>query len=155
MAARLRSVAALLSLFAFVVAAPSAAAANGGTSVPANPPTVLMGQDTGGVAAGPNVAPPKVAAPPKTKARAVMPTLTSFSLGATRFSDGQGLPVAFKMAGTTGAVRVKLGIYSGGHLRASFDLGRRSTGLAQHYTVSAASAKRLPAGSLILKLSGT
>jgi hypothetical protein len=144
-----RSLAVLLAGPALAAAAP-AMAASGGTSVPANPPAASSAP-TGGVAVGPNVVPPpRVAA----KKRAQMPTLTSFSVGASRFTDGGTLPVSFQMTGTTGAVRVKLGVYSGGKLAASFDLGRRSTGAMQRYTLSSASTRKLPGGSLILKLSG-
>jgi murein DD-endopeptidase MepM/ murein hydrolase activator NlpD len=143
-----RSVAVLPALLSLAAAAP-AVAATGGTSVPANPPSALS-TPAGGVAVAPNVAPP----PKVAKKRVQMPTLAAFSVGASRFTDGGTLPVSFRMAGTTGAVRVKLGVYSAGKLVASFDLGRRSTGAAQRYTLSSASARKLPAGSLILKLSG-
>src|SRR3954468_8988056 len=143
-----------LPLFAAIVALAAASpahAATGGTSVPVAPPTAPMGQD-GGTYAGPEVVPP---APVKKKG-AVMPTLTSFVLARTPFADdGTGLPISFRMAGTTGAVRVKLGVYSAGRLAASFDLGRRRTRAAQRYPLSSRSARNLPAGSLVLRLSGS
>src|SRR4051812_32878766 len=144
-----RSLAVLLTCPALAAAAP-AMAATGGTSVPVDAPSASTAP-TGGVAAAPNaVPPPKVSA----KTRTQMPTLTAFSAGASRFTDAGTLPLSFRLAGTTGAVRVKLGVYSGGKLVASFDLGRRKTGVAQRYTLSSASARKLPAGNLILRLSG-
>src|SRR5436190_3902035 len=144
-----RSVAALLALSALVAATP-ALAASGGTTAPAVP--VVPVGSTGGVPYGANVTPaPKPAAPKK---RVQMPTLTAFSVGKSRFTDAGTLPLSFRMSGTTGAVRVKLGVYSGGRLVASFDLGRRGTGATQRYVLSNVSARKLPAGNLILRLSG-
>jgi murein DD-endopeptidase MepM/ murein hydrolase activator NlpD len=135
-----------------LAAAPTALASTGGTAVPVNPPTTPMGQD-GGTPAGADVEPMKVPAPPKRRAQ--MPTLTSFTLGASQFTDdGRGLPIAFTMTGTTGSVRVSLGVYKSGRHVATFDLGRRNTGVAQQYTLSGRSARRLPVGNLILRLSG-
>jgi murein DD-endopeptidase MepM/ murein hydrolase activator NlpD len=143
---------------AFLVALPLAVASpalasTGGTGVPANPPTVPMGQDGGTPAGADYIQPLKVAAPPRKRAQ--MPTLTSFTLGASRFSDdGSGLPVSFTMSGSTGVVHVTLGVYSSGKRVAAFDLGRRSTGTTQRYLLGGRSAKRLPAGRLVLRLSG-
>ena len=130
-------------------AAPAALGATGGTAVPANPPSVPMGQD-GGVPAGANVEPM-----PAPKVRAQMPTLVSFTLGASSFSDsGKGLPISFELAGTTGPVRVKLGVFARGRGVASFDLGRRVTGRPQTYVLSSRSGRRLPAGNLTMRLTG-
>src|SRR5205085_3668504 len=133
----------------FAGAAP-ALAATGGTTAPINALVAPMGQD-GGTPAPPNVVP----GPPPAKAKTVLPTLASFSVGASRFSDkGRGLPLSFKLAGTTGAVHVRLHVYSRSRLVASFDLGQRATGSAQRYLLSSRSAAKLPSGNLILRLVG-
>ena len=146
-----RSLAVLVAVPLLAATAP-ALANTGGTSVPVNPPTVPLGQD-GGIPAGADVEPMKVPAPPKKRAQ--MPTLTSFTVGASRFSDdGRGLPIVFAMSGTTGVVHVSLGVYHGGRRVAALDLGRRATGATQRYLLNGRSAKRLPAGRLVLRLSG-
>src|SRR5947207_1028125 len=132
-----------------VAAAAPALASTGGTTAPINPPTVRMGQD-GGTPAEPNVVPG-----PPAKTQTQLPTLLSFSVGASRFTDkGKGLPISFKLAGTTGAVHVRLHVYSRSKLVASFDLGQRATGSAQRYLLSSTAARKLPTGNLILRLVG-
>src|SRR4051794_3607244 len=134
---------------AALAAAPAALAATGGTSVPSNAPTAPMGQD-GGIPAGADVEP--MAVP---KVRAQMPTLVSFSLGARSFSDsGRGLPISFELAGSTGPVHVKLGVFAHGRAVASFNLDQRSTGRPQTYLLSPRAARRLPAGNLTMRLTG-
>src|SRR4051794_6553346 len=139
-----RPLAVLLACPALAGASP-ALAATGGTTMPVNPPNLPLGQDGG----------TPVGAPAALKKRVQMPTLVAFSLGVSRFGDtGSGLPVTFELAGTTGTVRVKLGVYSRGKPVASFDLGRRGTGTTQRYVLAAKSVRRLPTGNLVLRLSG-
>jgi murein DD-endopeptidase MepM/ murein hydrolase activator NlpD len=148
-----RPLAVLLACTVLAAASP-ALASTGGTTMPVNPPNLPLGQG-GGTSVGAVAVPLVPQAPVPAKQRAQMPTLVAFSLGATRFGNsGSGLPVSFELAGTTGPVRVKLGVYSRGRLVASFGLGRRSTGRTQSYVLAAGAARKLPTGNLILRLSG-